>query len=713
MRNPMRFPTTARVRAFFNRFPDTEGEQATIRVLFCPLVAGAYMYSVPAHDGTWPIDHSLLYTMVVLYGIAAALLFLALAANPVASRSRRVIALLVDASTVTAAMLVTYEYGIAFFGFYMWICLGYGLRYGAPFLRLAQYVTVAGFLAVLLLSPYWHGHLQIGLGLLVTMFYLPPLASLVLERARRARADAEEANRAKSRFVANISHEIRTPLNAIIGFTELFATSRLSHEQESWMKSISSSAALLLSLVNNVLDFARIEAGNVTLVSREFRLRDLIDGVTSVLGPQAAAKGLYLQADDLPADVDILVGDRDHIAQVLINLVANAIKFTEHGGVTLTVSKTAETHGRVGLTWHVVDTGIGMSAEATSRIFESFTQANEDTRRRYGGTGLGTTIAKELVERMGGHIDVHSTLGKGSDFWFSLILDRAQRASVATADPQVTSEPTHSASVAAGMRDDGRHRRILVVEDNAANRKVVAKILERGGYDVDVADSGLSALLNVVCERYDLILLDMELPGVNGLDLLSRLRAQLGSRIRVVMLTANATPEARDTCLAAGADMFLTKPISAPSFLATLGGLLDKRPLDPREDETLNIVSVDRLRQQLALGQDLGFVLEIAELWREDGDRTMRQLDRAVDQGDVERIRKHLHSLQGGAIEIGALACVERCEELRKLLREAAPGEWTDSFARLRSTYEETCRVFDLLASMATPSTETLPQSDG
>jgi len=193
---------TARIREFFERFPDTEGEQATIRVLFCPWLAAAYMYTLPEQSGPWHIDHRLLYTMVGLYASAAILILLALIAHPAASRPRRVTALLVDAATVTAAMLATYEYGIAFFGFYMWICLGYGLRYGTSFLRMAQTATVLGFLVVLALSPYWQSHLQIGFGLLITMFYLPPLASLVLERARKARAEAEEANKAKSRFVA-------------------------------------------------------------------------------------------------------------------------------------------------------------------------------------------------------------------------------------------------------------------------------------------------------------------------------------------------------------------------------------------------------------------------------------------------------------------------------------------------------------------------------
>lgn len=702
----MHFPIATRIRTFFQRFPDTEGEQATIRAVFCPLVAAAYMYSLPDHDGTWQLDHRLLYTMVVLYALAAVLILLALIAHPAASRPRRVTALLVDAATVTASMLATYEYGIAFFGFYMWICLGYGLRYGTSFLRLAQTATVIGFLIVLALSPYWHSHMQIGLGLLVTMFYLPPLASLVLERARKARSEAEEANKAKSRFVANISHEIRTPLNAIIGYTDLLGASRLSSEQKDWMRTISSSATLLLSLVNNVLDLARIEAGKVTLVSHPFPLRELLDSVVDVLGPQADAKGLYLRMEDIPPGIETLVGDRDHLTQVLINLVANAIKFTERGGVTLRISKDFETDDCVFLTWHVVDTGVGMTSEAASRIFESFAQADEETRRRYGGTGLGTAIAKDLVERMDGQIGVESETGKGSRFWFSLGFGRAER-SRDTADvrhdvaaafaPSAQVVPATSSPSAPGARKP----RVLVVEDNAPNRKVAAKILELGGYEVHVAESGPSALLNVACESYDLLLLDMELPGFGGLELLQRLRSRFGDEVRAIVLTANATSEAREQCFAAGADGFLTKPISARTFLSTIEAALSTNGPYIPVHRAHGFVSTERLKEQLALGKNLDFVLELVDLWREDADKTVAELELAIRNQDPAQARKHLHLLEGGASELGARVLIESCQRLRTLVLNAAAHEWHEAMEHLRRSYDSTCEVFDGLTFVA------------
>ncbi|MGE3780006.1 MAG: ATP-binding protein, partial [Pirellulaceae bacterium] len=537
------------------------------------------------------------------------------------------------------------------------------------------------------------------------MFYLPPLASLVLERARKARSEAEEANKAKSRFVANISHEIRTPLNAIIGFSDLLSASPLSNEQAQYMRTISSSATVLLSLVNNVLDLSRIEAGKMTLVTEEFRLQDLLASVVSVLGPQASAKGLYLRVGELPTGIDTLLGDRDHVTQVLINLIANAIKFTEHGSVTVDISTDLMSEDCVILTWHISDTGVGMTKEAATRIFDSFAQADEDIRRRYGGTGLGTAIAKELVERMNGEIGVESAPGRGSRFWFSLGFRR----------PDSECSRPDGIQVAATRRDEvvpmldpipttaspaARVARVLVVEDNPANRRVAAKILELGGYEVHVADSGPSALVNVACESYDLLLLDMELPGINGLDVLKRLRARYGDEVRAVILTANATAEARELCLAAGVDGFLTKPISARTFLTTIEATLTaKGPLNARPS---GLVSIDRLKEQLALGKSLDFVVELVDLWREDADRTVVELGQAVQTQNAVEARRHLHVLEGGASELGAHGLIESCRRLRDLVRQSEVPDWYEAMDSLSRTYQRTCAVFEGLAAVAT-----------
>ena len=691
----MRLPVIAEsLRSLFKRVPDTEAEQATIRAVFCPLVAALYMYSIPDRAGQRAINHHLLYLMVLLYAIAAAAVLGALFVNPAPSQRRRIASLLVDAATVTATMLVTFEYGVAFFGFFMWICLGYGLRYGAAFLRLAQAVTVVGFLLVIAFSPYWHDHLQIGLGLLVTMFYVPPLASLVLERARKARAEAEEANKAKSRFVANISHEIRTPLNAIIGYADLLGRSKLDSEQQLWMTSVTSSASLLLSLVNNVLDLSRIEAGKATIARNRFRLQELLDSVQDVLGPQAEEKGLYLEVDKPPAGAEELVGDRDHLAQVLINLVSNAIKFTHRGGVMLRIDVIAESPSEVELAFRIVDTGIGIAAADTRHIFESFAQADEATRRRYGGTGLGTTIAKELVERMGGRIGVESTPKRGSTFWFHLRFGRVDGAPIPLNPSPGRALPAPAVSLTAVPPLEPR--RILVVEDNAMNQTVVARILEHAGYEVDCADCAAAAVVRVACERYDLMLLDLELPAASGLELLTRLREKLDYDVPAIMLTANATREAQARCIAAGARVFLTKPTNPGTLLTCVTETLEATPKALPGMPSRGVVSAERLEQKLAFGgEDL--VLELIGLWRQQCPADLSKLEDALHQNDREQVRHQLHRLEGSAGELGAQLVLDACQQLRSSVLDSPAPARMASMDQIRRAYREASAVFEKL----------------
>jgi two-component system sensor histidine kinase RpfC len=343
-----------------------------------------------------------------------------------------------------------------------------------------------------------------------------------------------------------------------------------------------------------------------------------------------------------------------------------------------------------------------MTEEAAARIFDSFTQADEDTHRRYGGTGLGTAIAKELVEQMAGAIGVESRPGHGSRFWFSLAFGLGIETRERTPAATVRESSKISTCVSAG---DGsaptKGRRILVVEDNPANRRVAAKTLELAGYHVDVADSGPSALVNVACESYDLLLLDMELPGFGGLELLARLRSQFGDEVRAVVLTANATEEAKDACLAAGADGFLTKPISGATFLSTIQSAFAKRPFKGSPVRLPGLVSVSRLKEQLALDRSLEFVVELVDLWREDADRSMHQLCESVRNCDVDQTRRHLHALEGGASELGANGLIESCQRLRASVLNDDCARWNEAMTHLQRTYQSTCAVFDGLTSVA------------
>jgi two-component system sensor histidine kinase RpfC len=295
-------------------------------------------------------------------------------------------------------------------------------------------MSLAGFVSVIGLVPYWQGHRSAGVGLLIALVVLPLYISTLLQRIQEARAKAEEANLAKTSFLANMSHEMRTPLNGIVGVVDLLRTTAMSAQQTELVGLLRHSISVLRSLVDDVLDITKIEAGRLTIEVAPFDLHACVNGLMQLLRPHAQAKGLSLQATVDPSLEYRLKGDSHHLRQILLNLLGNAIKFTERGGVTLTITLTQESEEGVTARFEVKDTGIGIAPDAVGKIFERFVQADQSTTRKYGGTGLGTTIAKQLAELMGGTIGVESSLGKGSTFWVELPLLRD-----VTADAEIES----------------------------------------------------------------------------------------------------------------------------------------------------------------------------------------------------------------------------------------------------------------------------------
>jgi two-component system sensor histidine kinase RpfC len=772
----------------FKNSPDREHEMSLNRLILL-IVIVSYTFWVNASVPREALISGALFALISA-GIAFHILFW-----PQRSKVRRVVAIVSDLSTVSFQMRYVGDPSSILFLLYLWITFGNGFRFGVRFLYVAMIVSVICFVAVVYTTPRWHDDMYLSATMFLSLLALPLYTSTLIRKLSNAKAQAEAANRAKTLFLASVSHELRTPLNAIIGLSSLMARTNLDVEQRGFVSTIGAAGDALLRQINSILNLSRIEAGHTPIDNVDFDLLEVLSTARAMVLSQAQQKGLRLTIHVASWTQTQLCGPRHHLEEILLNLLGNAVKFTESGSITLSAHPVVRDE-RLIIHFGVSDTGIGIAAHATDRIFESFTQADDTIINRFGGTGLGLSICRHLITAMGGVIGVNSKEGHGSSFWFTLpfssldhkdpsrhlarlpplllvcsdtdlaadvvsrlsikgdtpvvstlveVEEHAQVnrtgeqlvvyysslpeevlvAEIASAQlsvnpiiirPEASRIPTNeelmrwSSSVlpldftleeaqvgavtAAAqtslaqqlwhepseleLPEASRPLSILVADDNSTNRMVVSKILERGGHSAHCVANGEDALNALETGKFDLVIMDINMPVMTGIDAtkLFRFTEEQGTRMPIIALTADATPDVIARTVGAGMDVCLTKPVQPVTLLRTIEERTGSLPksLTATDSVKENITPVDHkfliddslLRELERLG-GRDFVSDLVEEFVSDADYLITEMRAAAACGDSHRFRLEAHGLQSASANVGATIVHEICVSLRKV----------------------------------------------
>lgn len=652
---------------------DSEHAQVLVRIVITALFSAYLGWQVSEAEG----GQALFLTWLFLLGeLAISFVLLAgILVRPAPSPLRRWIGMLSDYTALCAVMYLEGETASPLYAVYLWVTIGNGLRYGQRYLQYATVLASLSFLFVIRATPYWLENPYLAWGLLVGAMAVPLYFGSLLKALTHAIEEARRANEAKSRFLANMSHEFRTPLNGLVGTCELLATTRLEEEQREYVSAIQASSRSLLALVEDVLDISAIEAGKLRLHQEEFSIAETIDAVGLILQPLARAKQLAYEVE-LPRELPPRVlGDPDHLRQVLLNLAGNAIKFTEEGFVRIVVETRRESSAHVKVRFRIVDSGIGIAESARERLFEAFEQADATLSRRHGGTGLGTTIAKGLAEAMGGTIGFQSTEHRGSEFWVELPF--------AIAVP-VEAEAGEGENVIAFSDPFLRHRvrvepmRIVIADDHAANRMVLQGLLQKAGHKVTAVLDGEAMLDALETGSYDVAIADLHMPALSGLDMLRQLRVmQAGSKRRtpVLILSADVTPESIRACERAGARAFVPKPVVAARLLDTLADISAGKRVDsgvqtrPARAAGATPMVHDRavLDELRALGMGQDFEANFIRQCFSDVRKCLDEACGLAESGDWNGVKDQVHALKGVAGNLGLVQVVGSADELMRL----------------------------------------------
>lgn len=816
-------PLWRRLVAQLRQRLDSEHEQILIRLV---IATAALLYLMLTSLGAGELGE--LAERCVALGVAYLLSSLALLAHlllySTPHPARRYAGMCLDMVTLTLVLVWGEAVGALFYPFYLWVTLGMGFRYGRRYLFVSAGLSLVSFAIVIALTEYWQAQPALTTSLWAALFALPAYTSTLLTKLTDAVGKAEAASRAKSRFLATMSHELRTPLHAILGMSDLLRATRLNVEQQDMVRTVRSAGQTLLDMIDDVLDIAKIESRGSDVQLLEFDLHEVLATVRTILHHQAIRKGLSLRLDlDAGAPYRLLGAGRS-LRQVLVNLVANAIKFTDHGGITVKLVATSVGLEQVALRIEVQDTGIGISADVQEHIFDRFTQGDESNTRSYGGAGLGLAIARQLTSLMGGTLEVESAPGSGACFIFKApfgkppnegsrrlrgrvvvigaardtddycrrlsawgaevtpvdtvleamdVLARSGREraillvegpgtgshgspgsmlarrfpaeplnlviigdgpgaaeTLAVLPPDVDDAQLHvalHAALASPQVPDERSetltggrisRRILVAEDNRINQKVIEKMLRWGGHVVTIVENGEQALDALREQDFDLVLLDLNMPVMGGVDVVKLHRFATGARDDppFVALTADATEESRRLCMDAGIDAYLTKPVDTGELLTLidrltapmaamasgLGAVVVHHPrLAGGGPPVLDWTHLERLRQ-LDDGDD--FLAEVIQDFIADGEELVMELEAAAAACDAAAFRDNAHALRSSVAHIGATALFEICLGWRGLDPAELAEHGASYVTQLKSEFERLRSA--LLALKVTSSDE-------